>query len=118
MRKLSDHKLPGLNEALEITVLDAVGADGANHLYEIAFVKGNMGGTSRTIISFQNGPIKEVGVNGISTEALLAIVMDRLEAAQAESFSRDDNATARKHAELALFWMQKRTKDRLATSAA
>ncbi len=27
---------------------------------------------------FQNGPIKEVGVNGITNEALLAILQDRL----------------------------------------
>lgn len=35
MRTITDHKVNGLNEALEITALDAAGPGGANHRYQL-----------------------------------------------------------------------------------
>lgn len=123
MRKITDHKLNGLNEALEITVLDAPGQGGACHEYEITL---NVGPADiaqhgdepkcadvRTRISFQNGPIKEAGFNGISGEALLAIQIDRLRSFQGGQFACRENAIALTHLEDALMWLQKRTRDRL-----
>jgi len=70
MRAITDHKLNGLNDALEINVLDDPGQGGACHEYEIDQVGGAPdSGGGKTRISFQNGPIKEAGVNGISGEA-------------------------------------------------
>ncbi len=115
MRTITDHKLNGLNDALEITVLDEPGQGGACHEYEIDQVGGAPdSGGAKTLIHFQNGPIQEFGVNGISGEALLAIVIDRLRCFQAGQFACRENAVALTHAETALMWLQKRTRDRLA----
>lgn len=115
MRKLTDHKLNGLNEAIEITVLDEPGQGNACHIYEMDLVGGapESGGT-KTRIAFQNGPVKEAGVNGTSQEALLAILIDRLRGFQSGPFACRENAIALTHMEEGLMWLQKRTRDRLA----
>ena len=109
MREITTHKLNGLNDALTINVLDVPGQGGAHHEYEIL---GEAGYLLQTI-SFQNGPIKEFGVNGTSGEALIAILIDRLECFQKGPFASDDNAKALTCLLEALYWLQKRTKDRL-----
>lgn len=118
MRVLTDHKLNGLNEALDITVTDEPGAGGANHNYVIAVdetkTKLSPGVTVHTTIAFQNGPIQENGVNGLSQEALLAVVIDRLRSFQAGPYACRDNAVALTHLDTALMWLQKRTRDRMA----
>ena len=63
-------------------------------------------------ILFQNGPILEVGVNGISGEALLAIVIDRLRSFQAGQYACRENALALTKLEESLMWLNKRTADR------
>jgi len=112
LRALTDHKVNGLNEALNIAVLDAPGAGGACHEYAIGWAAGHT--TEIQTIKFQNGPIKEAGVNGISQEALLAILIDRLKSFQAGEFSTKENSVALTHLETALLWLHKRTRDRIA----
>ncbi len=117
MREITDHKLNGLNEALSITVLDEPGSGGANHEYLIEWpvseaVKSVV--KTSTQISFQNGPIAEAGVNGISGEALIAIQIDRLRCFQKGPYACRENAIALTHLEDALMWLQKRTRDRMA----
>lgn len=117
MRTLTDHKLNGLNDALEITVRDEPGQGGACHEYGISWgdPEDSTGHSQRTLcIGFQNGPIKEFGVNGISQEALLAILIDRLRSFQAGPYACRDNAVALTHIEEALMWLQKRTRERIA----
>lgn len=117
MRKLTDHKVGGLNEELHITVLDEPGQGGACHVYSIAygFNPGTDAGGSdeKCRIEFQNGPIKEAGVNGVSQEALLAVLIDRLRSFQAGPYACRENALALTKCEEALMWLQKRTQDRL-----
>lgn len=110
MRQLSSHKLAGLNDAIEIYVLDEPGAGGANHRYQISTPN------SRTAceISFQNGPIKEAGVNGISNESLLAVVIDRLKCFQSDKYACRENALALTKMEEAMHWLHHRTRERLA----
>jgi len=112
MRTVTDHKLNGLNEALEITVLDEPGQGGACHEYSITYVR--RGEVKTKIISFQNGSIQEHGVNGISGEALMAIQIDRLRSFQAGPYACRENALALTALEESLMWLQKRTRDRLA----
>ena len=53
------------------------------------------------------------GVNGITHEALLAIVADRLRSFQAGPYSCKANACALTHIEEAQHWLQQRTLDRM-----
>lgn len=123
MRTLTDHKLNGLNEALSVTVLDEPGHGGASHRYairpEAAITTEDPTGSSQRSrancdIHFQNGPINEHGVNGISGEALLTVAIDRLRSFQAGEYKCKENACALTHLEEALMWLQKRTRDRMA----
>lgn len=113
MREITDHKLNGLNEALAITVLDEPGQGGASHVYAITNPT-ELGHREFVCISFQNGPIQEAGVNGISGESLIAIQIDRLRSFQAGQYACRENAIALTKLEEALMWLQKRTRDRMA----
>ena len=114
MRKLTSHKLNGLNDALEITVLDEPGQGNASHLYGVNKNPSDSDAPMMCLVHFQNGPIQESGVNGISNEALLAIVEDRLIGFQSGQFACSENAVALTKIQEAMMWLQKRTRDRLA----
>jgi len=64
-------------------------------------------------LHFQEGAIKEVGVNGIFMEDLINICVDRLEHYQKSDFACRENAIAITHLETALLWLNKRTNDRI-----
>ena len=113
MRQLTDHIVSGDQAVqLQIEVTDEPGAGGANHEYAIRWA-GKDGLEESKSISFQNGPIKEAGVNGITQEALLAIVIDRLRSFQAGPYSCRENAIALTKTEEALMWLQRRTVARI-----
>lgn len=112
LRQITDHKVNGLNEALDIYVRDEPGQGNACHKYGIEWTYNDQ--ISVVEIDFQNGPIKEFGVNGVSNEAILAIVIDRLRGFQGGEFSTKENAVALTHVETAMLWLQKRTRDRIA----
>lgn len=108
LRRLHDHFGSPLNYGLDVTVVDTPGAGGANHLYQIRVPNG-----PTCTINFQNGPIQEHGINGVSNEALLAVVIDRLRGFQAGQFACRENAIALTNLEQALMWLQSRTADRV-----
>lgn len=114
MRQLSDHVVSG-DQAVQLTisVLDETGAGGANHEYSIRW-KNDIDQTEpHCFVGFQNGPIKENGVNGVTQEALLTIVIDRLRSFQKGPFSCRENAIALTKCEEALMWLQRRTVERI-----
>jgi hypothetical protein len=125
MRELTDHIVSGDQAVqLKIEVTDEPGAGGANHRYAISGFDTStnqsddslgraLSGASRCTVLFQNGPIKEAGVNGITQEALLAIVIDRLKSFQNGPFACDSNAMALKDCQSALAHLQYRTKRRI-----
>src|SRR5678816_802195 len=121
MRSINSHKINPANDKLDITVTDPVGAGGANHRYEIdgadvtrnASYPGQPINHNKMIILFQNGPIGECGVNGVTQEALLAIVIDRLRSFQAGAFACRENALALTKLEEALHWLLHRTNERM-----
>ncbi len=114
-RQLTSHKVNGLNEALLINVLDEPGQGNACHAYQIRKWVKDQEDVELAGIEFQNGPIQEAGVNGISNEALLAIVQDRLEGFQSGEYACRENALAlTKLQEAAMMWLHKRTNDRMA----
>ncbi len=109
MRKVTSHKVNGLNEDLDIEVIDEPGQGNACHVYQISYCLNPM-----CRVQFQNGPVKEFGINGISNEALLAIVEDRLLGFQSGQFACRENAIALTKIQEAMMWLQKRTRDRIA----
>jgi len=113
-RTLTDHVCNPANDRIVIEVTDAPGAGGASHQYLAMwpFMDGP-GIAGSVVIRFQNGPIAENGVNGVTQEALLAIVIDRLRSFQAGPYSCRENALALTKCEEALMWLQKRTRDRM-----
>lgn len=125
MRTLTSHIVNPANEALEVTVEDEPGSGGANHLYRISgfntfsnpadpyMTSHNLPGTYTTVL-FQNGPIAEVGVNGITHEVLLAILEDRLAGFQAGPYACVENEDALTFIRAAQYALQKRTKERMA----
>ena len=120
MRRLTDHVVEGDRaEQLEISVLDEPGVGGANHAYRITGFETASNSSAEfsdnyVTVLFQNGPIKESGVNGITQEALLAIVIDRLRGFQDGLYLTRENQMALGHCEEALMWLQKRTRSRIA----
>lgn len=118
MRELTSHKTNPANDTLVITVQDEPGAGGAHHLYRIeGFTAANpsLPAWKRDGIDivFQNGPIAEDGVNGLTHEALLAILIDRLECFQAGPFANSYNETAMHYLQAAQVALQNRTRERM-----
>jgi hypothetical protein len=112
MRQLTSHKVNGLNEKLKVEVLGEPGEGGACHSYSITPTVGNARGVR---IDFQNGAIgPDDPPNGLSNEALLAIVEDRLLGFQSGPFACRENAIALTKIQEAMLWLQKRTRDRVA----
>lgn len=63
-------------------------------------------------VDFQEGPIKECGINGCCNEDLICMVVRRLEGFQNSPFNCRENALAITKLEEALMWLRKRTMDR------
>ena len=63
-------------------------------------------------IHFQEGPIKENGINGVNNEDLIAMVLCRLQHFQNSEYACRENALAITKLEEALLWLRKRTMGR------
>lgn len=81
----------------------------APHTFIIERVKD---GEELCTIHFQEGPIKEFGVNGVCNEDLIAMVIERLECFQNSDFKCVENAMAIHHLKESLVWLRERTKKR------
>lgn len=116
MRTIDTHEVTP-QRYLNILVVDEPGHGGACHHYRIAKVvsPGPEAAMEQPLceIKFQNGPIREHGVNGVTQEALLAIVIDRLESFQKGPFPSTDNEMALLHVKMAQVLLHKRTRDRV-----
>lgn len=116
MRTIEDHKVNPANDRIEIVVADEPGPGGANHEYLVNLPDPSKSAGERGRqfqIVFQNGPINENGVNGITQEVLLAIVADRLRSFQAGKFACRENALALTKIEEAMQWLHSRTRARM-----
>lgn len=112
-RQLTGHMVNGCNCDLHIVVCDSPGHGGACHYYQIINVSHQNrepdGDYVVCDINFQNGPIKEVGTNGVTHEALIAILIDRLEGFQSGKYACDDNQEALEALRVAQTALQRRT---------
>jgi len=124
MRQLTGHKVNPANDTLTVEVLDEPGAGGACHLYRITgfdsstnpsdpwkALHGEPAKVSHVL--FQNGPINVSGVNGVTHEALLEILIDRLEAFQAGPYACIENSEALAGLRDAKDWLASRTRKRI-----
>lgn len=64
-------------------------------------------------VHFQEGAIPVSGVNGVTGEDLILMVIDRLSKFQASEFACRENALALTKLEESLMWLNKRTDDRV-----
>lgn len=81
----------------------------APHVYQVKDKKGKVINT----LYFQEGPIKEEGVNGIMNENLIAMVMDRLEHFQQSEYACLENSMALASLNDALKALDRRTVKRI-----
>jgi hypothetical protein len=122
MRELNGNIINPVDDKLKIEAIDDPGQGGANHFYLITGADYHANPSIKVdngiplppgAILFQNGPINEHGVNGVTQEALLEIVADRLRSFQAGPFSCRENALALTKIEEAQHWLQQRTLARM-----
>jgi hypothetical protein len=120
VRDIQTYKQNVCNEHIRVEVLDEPGVGGACHHYGLSgfSTRENPSATpgydDETMyhLIFQNGPIAEAGVNGITNESLLAIVLDRLNGFQQSEYKCRENALAITKIEEAMHWMLHRTRSR------
>ncbi|UOO89543.1 hypothetical protein LVJ82_00745 [Vitreoscilla massiliensis] len=84
-----------------------ISTENPGHNYEICHDDGFVS------IDFQNGPVKENGVNGITSEALLSILIHRTEVLNS-NFPCAENEAAIAGLKAALEAFESRTRDRIA----
>lgn len=104
MNRLYPDKFSGL----KVTKLGCVTKGNAETAYLIADKEGK---GFNLALKFQDQPVNE-GVNGVTNEALLEIVIDRLDGFQKGPYSCVDNADAKRHLEDALKCLMARHIDR------
>jgi hypothetical protein len=114
VRKITDHNVAGsvLDGKLEVRAIGEPGGGGANVTYEV----GSRTNDSYIVldrIQFQSGHVQEHGVNGLTNEVLVAILIDRLRGFQSGQYRGRENACALTHFEEGLMWLQKRTVERI-----
>lgn len=84
----------------------------ASHRYELMYVRNSRFAIQH--IDFQHGPILESGVNGVTNEALLLVVQDRLRCFQMGKFACKENEIALTAVDAALAALESRTAARRA----
>lgn len=111
MRWLTEHEANYPKVTVEVATEvhgEEPGPGGAQHYYLITPPNGTPHG-----LNFQNGPVGEVGINGITEESLLVIVLDRLRDFNKGDYKCRENALAITNLEQGLMWLHKRTRNRM-----
>lgn len=123
--EITRHRRTGgsANPGIQITALPRLGPDGTEyedgerrndgqcHCYRFDRDLAG-GGTAIDILHFQDGPPSDVGINGVTEEALIAVLLDRLERFQGGAYRCRQNALAITNLEQALMWLGDRTAER------
>lgn len=112
MREITTHQTNECNSAIAIAAAEADPKTGGCHEYMLTIAADHGRARDTLLLRFQNGPIQEVGVNGITNEALLAVLIDRLEGFQAGPFACAENAEALAMLREAQHWLKARTMSR------
>lgn len=114
---LTDHCVTRLNrECVDVYATDEPAEDGAHHNYRIEVRQFEQPKNADPLLTvdlpFQNGGLAEVGANGITEQALLAIVLDRMRSFNAGPYGCRENSIAITKIEEALMWTQRRADGR------
>jgi hypothetical protein len=113
MSEIAEHKLSLLNVQLNVERTQA-GINGGGSRYVISRIEPIDGAVVLMAeIKFQDGAIVD-GINGITDEVLIAIVLDRLRGFNAGAFRCAENTRAIDHFEQGLNWLRERTARRQA----
>jgi hypothetical protein len=110
-KQIHDHRITPAGNELDIKILETPQNGNASVTHTDYLVEG--GNVDPLMIQFQNGPIGDHGVNGITEGVLLAIVVDRLRRHQAGPFACRENDLALANIEQGLHWLHQRTLDRM-----
>jgi hypothetical protein len=119
-REITDHKNNRFNrECINVVTADLRAIDNAHHRYKI-FVNRDAQTSDeppritlhQVELVFQNGGLREAGPNGITDQALLAVVLDRLRSFNDGPFRCRENSLIITKLEEAMMWMEKRSNDR------
>lgn len=105
------------DDVIEVLVLDAKGAGGARHKYSIVCKEPDPekgGQLELAHIEFQKGNRIENGVNGVTNEALLAIVEHRCSDFMEGPFPHPLTENAQRGSAFALACLEQRTAERQA----
>lgn len=118
-RELYDHKNNKYNrEHVVVKTADFRASDGANHKYEVLVYANPLsdgvqqGPIATCEVNFQNGGLAEVGPNGITDQALIAIVLDRVRSFNDGPYRCRENSVMITKLEEALMWGRNRADDR------
>lgn len=97
-----------INRYTHITHEDEVKLNSPHHFV----VKNSSNGTTVAAVNFQEGPVRENGINGLTNEDIIAMVICRLQGFQASKYACRENALALTKLEEAMLWLRKRTNER------
>lgn len=105
---IDSHQINACNKGIEILAYgDTVG--GACKSFRLTYKPKNTPWQS-TFLHFQDGEIDTVGTNGLTHEALIAIVIDRLKGFQEGPWACPENAMAIEQLNTAMDTLSERTK--------
>lgn len=110
-RKVRGHEINSFNREHVSIHADEADASGASHYYSIGVLTKDVG-VSAALIHFQQGPVREVGFNGLTDESLLAVVLDRIQGFQRGPFGCRENAIVVTKLQEAMHWLRHRAEDR------
>jgi hypothetical protein len=114
MREILTHTGNLCNDALQVHAIDEPAEGGAHHTYLIRTPMDGVAHHYRVELKFQRGPIKTAGVNGLTHEALIAVLIDRLEGFQNGKYANAFNQGALDHLRGAQASLKARTAERTA----
>ena len=116
MRQIKTHQINLCNKHIGVETWSEPGPGGAPVKYRLS-INANQFQSEQAIIKFQNGPVVvETDVNGITDEALLALIVDRIQCFQKGPFACRENEQALLKLEEGLHWLTARVLERQSRS--
>lgn len=114
MERIPTSQLSQVNQNIEVHTVDEADESGGNRHYRITLRSTTSESWPLHVeLKFQNGPANKRGFNGITDEALIAILIHRLEGFQKGPFKCVENEMALSDLRGALVALEERTADRL-----